>query len=67
MRANMPASLLYCKQSAAVSKLTFKVQNDIGSLTGDLFHCFDFKLTLNNLKLRLFFIHLEYVSNGWHI
>ena len=59
----MPASLLYCKQFATVSKLAFKVQNDISSLSGDLLHYFDFYLTLNNLKLRLvFFFQLKYIS-----
>ena len=65
----MPASLLYCKQFAAVSKHAFKVQNGIGSFTGDLLHCSEFKLILNDLKLRLFFfsINFDYISFGWNI
>ena len=64
-RTNMPASLLFCKQFAAVSKHAFKVQKDIGSLTGDVLHCSEFKLTLNYLKLRLLFlIHFEFISFG---
>ena len=54
----MPASLLYYKQFDSVPKHAFKVQNDIGSLTGDLLHCFVLKLTFNNLKLRLFFLFI---------